>query len=100
MSGAGRAVTCQTISKTIQASSVTPTTIVKRIVNMRDSIWEKDYAPLPKEAESRIPIHELSEFIDSLRREMKQSAADLEFERAADLRDRIAELEAERLRVG
>ncbi|MFP8880385.1 MAG: excinuclease ABC subunit UvrB [Myxococcota bacterium] len=81
-------------------NGITPTTIVKRIVNMRDSIWEKDYAPLPKEAESRIPIHELSEFIDSLRREMKQSAADLEFERAADLRDRIAELEAERLRVG
>jgi excinuclease UvrABC helicase subunit UvrB len=30
---------------------------------------------------------------------MAQAAQDLEFERAADLRDRIQELEAERLRV-
>jgi excinuclease ABC subunit B len=81
-------------------NGITPTTIVKRITNMRDSIWEKDYAPLPSESESRIPSHEIPELIESLRREMKQSATDLEFERAADLRDRIAELEAERLRVG
>ena len=33
-------------------------------------------------------------------REMREAARDLEFERAADLRDRIQELESERLRVG
>jgi len=80
-------------------NDITPTTIVKRIANMRDSIWEKDYAPLLSPTESRIPSHEIPELIDSLRREMKKCASDLEFERAADLRDRIAELEAERLRV-
>jgi len=80
-------------------NGITPTTIVKRIANMRDSIWERDYVPVELASESRIPAHEIPELIDSLRREMKQCAADLEFERAADLRDRIAELEAERLRV-
>jgi excinuclease ABC subunit B len=79
---------------------ITPTTIVKRIANMRDSIWEKDYtAPPLIEVESRIPAHEIPELVDSLRREMKTAASDLEFERAAELRDRIQELEAERLRV-
>jgi excinuclease UvrABC helicase subunit UvrB len=35
-----------------------------------------------------------------LKREMREAAKDLEFERAADLRDRVRELEAERLRLG
>ena len=66
---------------------------------MRDSIWEKDYGVLSAaQAEASIPIHEIPELIDSLRREMREAAKDLEFERAADLRDRIQELEAERLR--
>jgi protein-arginine kinase activator protein McsA len=35
--------------------------------------------------------------IDALRREMQQAAKALEYERAAELRDRIRLLEAERL---
>ena len=38
--------------------------------------------------------------IKALRSEMKAAAKDLEFERAADLRDRINELEERRLRFG
>ena len=48
---------------------------------------------------AEIPTHELPELIDALRREMREAAKELEYERAAELRDRIAELEAERLRV-
>jgi len=47
-----------------------------------------------------IPTHEIPELIDSLRVEMRAAAKDLEFERAADLRDRIQELEEQRLRSG
>jgi excinuclease ABC subunit B len=47
-----------------------------------------------------IPLHELPELIDALRREMREAARDLDFERAAQLRDRIRELETEQLRVG
>ena len=80
---------------------ITPATIVKRISSIRDSIWEKDYAGVPTrdEGESRIPTHEIPVLIESLRREMGEAARDLDFERAAALRDRIQELESERLRV-
>ena len=47
-----------------------------------------------------IPWHELPELLDSLRREMRDAVRELDFERAAQLRDRIRELEAEHLRVG
>ncbi len=80
---------------------ITPTSIVKRISSLRDSIWEKDYHTVPaktKKTESEIPLHEIPELIDALRRQMAAAAKELEFERAADLRDRIQTLEAERLR--
>ena len=44
-----------------------------------------------------MPAHELPGVIEELRREMQQAAKALEFERAAELRDRIRALEAERL---
>ena len=81
---------------------ITPKTVEKRITSIRDSIWEQDYVTVPKrEAEGdAIPAHELPELLDGLRREMREAARALEFEKAAMLRDRIAELEAERLRLG
>jgi len=78
---------------------ITPTTIVKRIANMRDSIWERDHIE-PADSEPQIPIHEIPELIKGLKREMRELAKSLEFERAAELRDRIEELESERLRMG
>jgi len=82
---------------------ITPTTIVKRISSLRDSIWEHDYVTVPSRsemAEPSVPAHELPELIDSLTREMRAAAGELDFERAAALRDRLRELEAERLRIG
>jgi excinuclease ABC subunit B len=85
---------------------ITPTSVVKKIHSLRDSIWEKDYVTVPARVKGApgddpsVPAHELPELIDGLRREMKKAAKDLDFERAADLRDRISELESEQLRVG
>ena len=78
---------------------ITPTTIVKRIVNMRDSIWVRDHVETP-DTQLRIPLHEIPELIAGLKREMREAAKSLEFERAAEFRDRIEELEFERLRLG
>ncbi len=84
---------------------ITPQTIVKKISSLRDSIWEQDYVTVPTRGEEQrrkedaIPAHELPALIESLRAEMKEAAKELEFERAAELRDRIAQLEAERLRL-
>jgi excinuclease ABC subunit B len=82
---------------------ITPRTVEKRITSIRDSIWEQDYVTVPSKAEraeDAIPAHELPELLDGLRREMREAARALEFEKAAMLRDRIAELESERLKLG
>jgi len=81
---------------------ITPETVVKRISSLRDSIWEGDYVTVPKRKERpepEIPTHELPALLEGLRREMGEAAGDLEFERAAELRDRIRALESERLRT-
>jgi excinuclease ABC subunit B len=80
---------------------ITPQTVKKSITSLRDSIWESDYvtvAARPEAADPEVPFHELPSIIDGLRREMQEAAKALEFERAAELRDRIGELETERLR--
>jgi excinuclease ABC subunit B len=81
---------------------ITPRSVQKNISSLRDSIWERDYVtvPVPEEAkEAEIPPHEIPELIDALRREMAEAAKELDFERAAELRDRVQALEAERLRT-
>ncbi|MBW2269734.1 MAG: excinuclease ABC subunit UvrB [Deltaproteobacteria bacterium] len=81
---------------------ITPKTVEKKISSLRDSIWERDYVTAPlagEKAEPGIPVHELPALVDSLRAEMREAAEALEYERAADLRDRIRELEAELLRT-
>jgi excinuclease ABC subunit B len=79
---------------------ITPRSVVKRIVSLRDSIWEADYVTVPKRRERpapEVPLHEIDGFLADLRREMTEAAVALDFERAAVLRDRIRALEAERL---
>jgi len=81
---------------------ITPRTIVKKIASLRDSIWEQDYVTVPVEraADDDIPAHELPRLLEALRKEMREAARELDFERAAELRDRIRELESERIRLG
>ena len=82
---------------------ITPQSVKKAISSLRDSIWEADYVTVPKAEERRepeIPEHELPGLIHALRQEMARAADALEYERAAELRDRIAALEQERLRLG
>jgi len=81
---------------------ITPTSVVKKISSLRESIWEQDYVTVPtkkEKAAAEVPPHELAGLVAALRREMKEASAKLDFERAAELRDRIRELEAERLRT-
>jgi excinuclease ABC subunit B len=85
-----------------EANGITPRTIIKKITSIRESIWEQDYVTVPTDEETRdrVPAHELPRMIEGLRREMREAAKQLEFERAADLRDRIRTLEGQRLRLG
>ncbi len=81
---------------------ITPTTIKKKITSLHDSIWEADYVTAPRDdavVEPGLPRHEIPALIEVLRSEMREAARELEFELAADLRDRIKALEGERIRL-
>ncbi len=85
-----------------QEHGITPKSIQKRITSLRDSIWEGDYVTVPRSVEKlepSLPRHEIPALIEGLRGEMREAARALEFERAAELRDQVKALEAERLRL-
>jgi excinuclease ABC subunit B len=74
---------------------ITPASVVKAIDEVLASVYERDYVTVPAAREGRPPFRtqaELDVHVAELEREMKQAAADLDFERAAALRDRIRAL--------
>ncbi|MCL4683838.1 excinuclease ABC subunit UvrB [Myxococcota bacterium] len=85
------------------AHGITPRSIEKRISSLLESIWEQDYVTVPtlrERPEAEIPAHELATLIAGLRRAMQAAAKELDFERAAALRDQIRGLEDERIARG
>jgi excinuclease ABC subunit B len=74
---------------------ITPSSIVKSIDEVMSSIYERDYVTVAgpgDEADSFRTHGELEAFITQLHGQMKAAAANLEFEKAASLRDRIKQL--------
>ncbi len=74
---------------------ITPTTIVKQIDDVLSSVYERDYLTIPTERRDEDAVSstgELMTLIARLESEMKAAAANLEFERAASLRDRLRKL--------
>ena len=62
---------------------------------MLASVYERDYVTVPTVPDERDQYHssaELAQAIAGLEREMKAAAANLEFERAATIRDRLRRL--------
>jgi excinuclease ABC subunit B len=79
---------------------ITPESVKKSIRSILEDISEKDYPELPLAAEelaSYGSIAELRQEIARLKAEMLAAAADLEFEKAAEARDRMLELEKREL---
>jgi excinuclease ABC subunit B len=75
---------------------ITPRSVQKNITNILDTVYEADYAEVPLAAEAGeqyIDVAALPKMIEELRKEMRKAAQQLEFERAAALRDRILVLE-------
>jgi excinuclease ABC subunit B len=74
---------------------ITPETVKKSIDQILTSVYEQDYVTVPVErkAEPAIAPSELPKLIERLRADMKQAAAALDFERAAQIRDRIKQLQ-------
>ena len=80
-----------------EAHAITPTTIQKAVRDVIEATkaaeQKADYVQVAQAAQ-QMPIKERREVIARLQQEMKQAAKDLQFERAAELRDMIVELSA------
>jgi excinuclease ABC subunit B len=85
---------------------ITPRSVARAILDMRGSVYEADYVDLTAKAAERKDRYrverpeDIRKTLASLRKEMHAAADSLEFERAAELRDRIKELEGLELALG
>ncbi|HJX60720.1 MAG TPA: excinuclease ABC subunit UvrB [Thermodesulfobacteriota bacterium] len=81
---------------------ITPQTVKKSVRNILASIYEADYFTVPAVSdfkEGYLSPKEIPKMIEKLKKEMKEAASRLEFERAAELRDKIHELEEMELKM-
>ena len=81
------------------AHGITPASIVKGIDDVLSSVYERDYvaAPAVGAAPGFRTQADLDAHVAGLEREMREAAANLDFERAAVLRDRIKALKRQEL---
>ena len=77
-------------------NGITPETIVKSIGDILGSVYEQDYPAIPavaaEDGVDLVTAEELGREIKKLDKAMKQASQRLEFEKAAEIRDRIREL--------
>jgi excinuclease ABC subunit B len=78
---------------------ITPASIVKSIDEVMASVYERDYVTVPADADGELfrSHGELEAHVSELQAQMKAAAANLEFEKAATLRDRIKQLRTREL---
>src|SRR5918999_2700440 len=83
------------------ANGITPQTIIKALGAPLVKIYEADYVEIPLAADGTTGYApaDLTRKIKQLKKEMKQASGKLEFERAAELRDQIRELENRELEL-
>jgi len=77
-------------------NGITPETVKKAIPDILTSIYEADYVTVPavaEEAEEYVSIFDLPKKVSRLKKEMREAAARLDFEKAVEIRDRIKSLE-------
>ncbi len=83
---------------------IEPQSIIKQIKDLTDEVVsEKEEMALaegraPYNVTGTMPVHEIEHLIEQLEKQMKAAAAELEFEKAAMLRDQVGELR-EQLRL-
>lgn len=79
-----------------EAHGITPRTVVKSLMSLDPSMGERDYVALPSavspKGKPKSP-EDLREQVELLRSEMLLAAENLDFEKAAQLRDQIRALE-------
>ncbi|MDR2387368.1 MAG: excinuclease ABC subunit UvrB [Deltaproteobacteria bacterium] len=83
---------------------ITPASIKKNIDGLATTIWEADYPTVPKERLRapglEVEIEEIPKILKALKKDMHEAAKNLEFEKAAQIRDRIKALDETALALG
>jgi excinuclease ABC subunit B len=86
-----------------KANGITPQTIKRGIADIVSSVYEQDYvtvdAGLAGGKDGPLVGHNLQAVIANMEREMREAAADLDFEKAARLRDEVKRLRETELAV-
>ena len=86
-----------------QEHGITPETVRKGMRSILESIAEKDYVTPPVVADLEetygVELKEIPKLIKKMRKEMLSAAKELDFEKAAELRDRIKQLEEAELKL-
>ncbi len=88
-----------------QAHGITPKTVARAIMDMNGSVYEADYVDMTQKAAEKAHKYgvgrpdDFRDTISKMKKEMLAAADDLDFERAATLRDKIRELESLELAV-
>jgi len=80
---------------------ITPQTIIKALSSPLVKIYDADYVDIPIAADGAAQFRpgEINRKLRKLQKAMKEAAQKLEFERAAELRDQIRQLESAELRL-
>jgi excinuclease ABC subunit B len=82
---------------------ITPVSIVKEVSNALAAVYDADYVTVPIAAEApvvyEVAHEDIPRLIKKLRKEMQAAAERYEFERAAELRDRIFALQERELEL-
>jgi excinuclease ABC subunit B len=79
---------------------ITPETVKSNIKDIVGSIYESDYWTVPAAAEEEAEYGLDDETLKRLEKEMKEAAKELDFERAAAIRDRIKEIKKKMIEIG
>jgi excinuclease ABC subunit B len=79
---------------------ITPQTVESEISSLRDSIYEADYVTVSVAADDELDLENVPVLVEKLRVEMREAADALDFERAAEVRDRINALEETAILTG
>lgn len=85
-----------------EKEGLTPKSIQSRIKDVLSSIYEQDYVTVQVvegDADYGLGEKEIRKKIKKLEKDMKRLASELEFEKAAKLRDQIRELESQLLQI-
>jgi excinuclease ABC subunit B len=85
-----------------EENHITPQSIVKPIDMTLVAIAEADYVtvPLEEEDQGEVPPEQLERVIGELEQKMREAAKKFEFEKAAQVRDRVKALKARLVSVG